>query len=144
MVGVCELPKENPNSREIEEILRNSKVIAIIGVSRNPEKDSHKVAKYLMEKGYKVIPVNPNAKEILGRKCYPRLEEVEGKIDVVDIFRPPEEVPEIVETAKKKGAKVVWMQVGIVNNQAAEKAKKMGMRVVMNKCIMLEHKRLLG
>ena len=143
MVRVCEVPKENPNTKEIEEILRNSKVIAVIGVSRNPEKDSHRVAKYLMEKGYEVIPVNPNAKEILGKKCYPRLEDVKERIDIVDVFRPAEEVPEIVEMAKKKGAKVIWMQLGIVNNQAAEKARKMGMKVVMNRCMMVEHKRLL-
>ena len=129
---------------EIKNILTKFKTIAVVGCSREPEKPSHFVPKYLKENGYRIIPVNPNAQEILGEKCYPSLLEVPDEIDIVDIFRPAEFAEPIVEVAIKKKAKVIWMQEGIVNEKAAEKAEKAGLKVVMDKCMMKEHKSING
>jgi len=120
------------------------KNIAVVGLSKDIEKPSHRVAAYLMAKKYRIIPVNPTAERILGRKVYAKLSDIEEPIDIVDIFRPSEDVMPIVEQAIEKKAKVVWMQEGIVNEEAAEKARKAGMKVVMNRCMMKEHKRLFG
>lgn len=125
-----------------EEILRNFRVIAVVGCSRNAEKPSHYVSAYLKEHGYRIIPVNPNAEEILGEKCYASLLSIPEKIDVVEIFRPSEDAGEIVDDAIKKEAKVVWMQSGIINEKAADKAKKAGMIVIMDRCMMIEHKKM--
>jgi len=139
----CEIPKFNPTSEEIKKILTQSKNIAIVGLSSNPEKASYKVAQYLKNNGYKIFPVNPNALEnILNEKVYKNLSEIKEKIDLVNIFRLPKDIPPIIEEAIKIKAKIVWMQEGIVNNQAAEKAKNNNLQVVMNKCIMKEHKKL--
>lgn len=128
-----------------------SKTIAIVGLSRNPNKDSYKVAHYLKENGYRIIPINPFANEILNEKCYKNLleipEEVQETIEVVDIFRPSQDVLPIVKQAiqlKQKHGKLrfIWMQLGIINNQAAELAEKAGLEVIMNKCMMVEHKKL--
>jgi uncharacterized protein len=125
-----------------EDILRNSKTIAIVGCSSNPERASNHVAGYLKEKGYRVIPVNPAEKEVLGEVCYPDLSSVPGKVDVVDIFRKSEDVPPIVNDAIKIGAKAVWMQEGVSSPEAAKEAMKAGLKVVMNKCMLKEHSRL--
>jgi predicted CoA-binding protein len=103
---------------------------------------SNGVAAYLQRAGYRVIPVNPNESEVLGEKCYARLEDVPEQIDVVDIFRRPECVPEIVESAIRVGAKTVWMQEGVVNHQAAERARAAGLQVVMDRCTLKEHRKL--
>lgn len=126
---------------EIPEILRTCKTVAVVGLSKDKEKDSHKVALYLKANGYRIVPVNPTAYEILDEKCYPGLSEVVGEIDIVSIFRPPEEAEGIVREAIGKKAKVVWMQLGIKNDRAAEIAREAGLEVVMDKCIMIEHKR---
>jgi predicted CoA-binding protein len=128
---------------EIKEIyeLRN---IAVVGLSKDVEKQSHRVAAYLMTKKYRIIPVNPTAERILGKKVYAKLSEIEEPIDIVDIFRPSEDVMPIVEQAIEKKAKVIWMQEGIVNEEAAKMARGAGIKVVMNRCIMKEHKRLFG
>jgi len=123
-------------------ILNQYRIVAIIGVSPNPERPSYRVASYLMEHGYKVIPVNPNAQEILGKTSYPDLSSIPEKIEVVDIFRKPEEVVPIVEEAIKIGVKVVWMQEGVINEEAAVKARDAGLLVVMDKCMLKEHQRL--
>ena len=124
----------------------------MVGLSRNPSKDSYKVAEYLQKAGYRVVPVNPVAEEILGEKSYGSLlelpEELKRSVEVVDIFRPPEAVPPIVDDAIKlreeHGAPhVIWMQLGIIHEEAAEKARAAGMRVVMNRCLKEEHTRLL-
>lgn len=112
------------------------KVIAVVGLSKNPGKPSHYVPRYMQEHGYRIIPVNPTADEILGEKCYPSLDEVREKIDVVNIFRPSQEVLPIVEKAIRKKVKAVWMQEGIVNKEAAELAEQNGVLVVMDKCMM--------
>ncbi|CUU07191.1 hypothetical protein JGI1_01728 [Candidatus Thermokryptus mobilis] len=124
---------------EIKEILTSYKTIAIVGISNKPDRDSYIVAEYLLNQGYKIIPVNPNIDTVLGLKAYPDLISVPEEIDIVDIFRRPEFVDEIVDQAIEKRAKVVWMQLGVINESAAEKARKAGLKVVMNKCIKVEH-----
>jgi predicted CoA-binding protein len=135
----CEVPECNPPSEEIKAILESNKTVAIVGLSPKPERDSHKVAKYLKEHGYKIVPVNPGQKEILGERCYPDLGAIPFLVDIVDIFRKPEAIPAIVDEAVEIGAKVIWMQLGIAHNQAADKARKAGLDVVMSKCIKIEH-----
>jgi len=125
-----------------EKILTEYHNIAVVGASSNPERDSYKVASYLMEHGYHVIPVNPNAHEILGKNSYPDLSSIPEKVEVMDIFRRSEEVMPIVDEAIEIGARVVWMQKGIINEAAAAKARDAGLLVVMNKCMHEEHERL--
>ena len=123
------------------------KNIAVVGMSKNEDKAAHYVPKYLIEHGYNVIPVNPTlTTEVLGRKPYPSIADIQEKIDVVDIFRRSEDVPPIIEDAikKKDGIKVIWMQEGIYNEEAEKKAKENGIDVVYNRCMMTEHSRLLG
>lgn len=126
----------------IEKIFEESKTIAVVGLSSNPSRPSYMVARYLQSQGYKIIPVNPNEKEILGERAYADLISVPDTIDIVDIFRKSEEVPAIVEQAIKIKAKVVWMQEGIVNEEAAKKASEMGLTVIMDKCMYKEHSKL--
>jgi hypothetical protein len=135
----------------IKNILEKYKTVAVVGLSRDPAKDSYRVAEYLKSKGYNIIPINPFADKILGKNCYKTLldtpEDVQKKIEIVDIFRRPQDVPPIVDQAirlRKKHGKphVVWMQLGIVNEEAANRATKAGLKVVMNKCMMIEHRRL--
>jgi predicted CoA-binding protein len=129
------------SDKELKEILRSSKTIAVVGCLRDPEKDAYKVPKYLKEKGYKIIPINPFAEEILGEKVYKNLSEIKEEVDIVDIFRPSEECLEIVKEAIKLKPKVIWMQLGIENKEAEKLAKENKIKVVMNKCIMREHQR---
>lgn len=126
----------------IEEILKQSHTIAVVGVSNNPERPSYIVAKYLKEHGYRIIPVNPQLKELLGETSYPDLLSIPYPVDVVDIFRRSEEVPSIVDQAIKMGAKVVWMQEGIINEEAANKARQAGLTVVMDKCMKKQHEKM--
>lgn len=128
----------------LKDILLSTKTIASVGLSSNMEKVSYGVGAYLLEQGFRVIPVNPTADEILGEKAYLDLESVTGNIDVVQVFRRPEDVPPVVEAAIKAGAKVVWMQLGIVNEEAAEAARAAGLQVVMDRCMRVEHIRLVG
>jgi uncharacterized protein len=128
----------------MKDILTSARTVASVGLSSNPEKDSYGVASYLMDQGYHVIPVNPTADEILGQKAYPDLASVPVKIDVVQVFRKPEDVPPVVEDAIRAGAKAVWMQEGIVNEQAARRAREAGLQVVMDACMRATHRRLIG
>ena len=128
----------------LKEILLSAKTIASVGLSSNQEKESYGVASYLKEQGYRVIPVNPTATEILGEQAYPDLQSVPEKIDVIQVFRKPEDVPPVVDDAIKAGAKVIWMQEGIVNEEAAQKARDAGLQVVMDACMRASHKRLIG
>ncbi len=123
-------------------ILNKYHTVAVVGLSPNPERPSYIVASYLIEHGYHVIPVNPNVQQILGRVSYPDLSSIPETVEVVDIFRRPEEVIPIVEEAIKIGAKVVWLQEGITNEEAVFKAKEAGLLVVMDKCMRSEHQRL--
>ena len=127
---------------ETKKILTESKTIAVVGLSPKEDRPSYRVADYLKSKGYRIIPVNPNAQEILGEKSYPDLASIPGDIDVVDIFRKSEDVPPVVDEAIKTGAKAVWMQEGIVNEPAARKARSAGLLVVMDRCMLKEHKKL--
>ena len=125
-----------------EEILKSSRVVAVVGLSPTPDRPSHRVASYLKEHGYKIIPVNPKEKELLEEPSYPNLSSIPEPVDVVDIFRSSEEVPAIVDEAIKIGAKAVWMQEGVVNEAAAAQAKKAGLKVVMDRCMRKEHIKL--
>jgi predicted CoA-binding protein len=132
------------NDKDMKDILLSTKTIASVGLSGNQEKESYWIASYLKDQGYRIIPVNPTATEILGEKAYPDLESVPEKIDVVQVFRRPEDVPPVVDAAIKAGAKVVWMQEGIVNEAAAQKAREAGLQVVMDACMRATHRRLIG
>ena len=128
----------------MKDILLSTKTIASVGLSSNQQKESYWIVSYLKDQGYRIIPVNPTADEILGEKAYPDLESVPEKIDVVQIFRKPEDVPPVVDSAIKVGAKVIWMQEGIVNEEAAQKARQAGLQVVMDACMRVTHRRLIG
>lgn len=125
-----------------EKILKEFRNVAVVGLSSDPEKPSYGIASYLAEQGYNIIPVNPNAQEILGRTSYPDLSSIPEKVEVVEIFRRSEDVIPIVEEAIKIGARAVWMQEGIVNEEAAAKARDAGLLVVMDKCMFKEHQRM--
>jgi hypothetical protein len=134
------------DAKEIESILEKYKTIAVVGLSTDPTKYSHKVAKYMKTNGYRIIPINPLADVILGEKCYKSLLEVPEAIEIVNIFRRAENVPPIVDQAielkqKLGNPRVIWMQLEIVNEEAAKRARDAGLTVVMDKCIMVEHKR---
>ena len=139
----CEIAQGNATEQEVGEILKRSRTFAVVGISHKEDRDSHKVAKYLKEHGYKVIPVNPKYKEVLGEPCYPDVKSVPEHIDVVDIFRNVEAIPGIVDEAIEAKAGCVWMQLGLVHNEAAEKARCAGLSVVMNRCTKIEHFRLM-
>ena len=128
----------------IAKVLSESETIAIVGLSSNRSKPSYDVAEYLQEQGFKIIPVNPTLSEALGEKAYPDVLSIPGSVDVVDIFRNPDAVPEIVEQAIAKKAKVVWMQPGAENVQAAERAMEAGLEVIMGVCMKKTHRRLQG
>lgn len=125
-----------------EKILNSSRVVAVVGLSSKPDRPSYRVASYLKEQGYKIIPVNPMEKEVLRRLSYPDLASIPEPVDVVDVFRRSEEVPPIVEEAIRMGAKAVWMQEGVINEEAAARAKKAGLMVVMDRCMRKEHQKL--
>jgi predicted CoA-binding protein len=127
-----------------EEILKSSRVVAIVALSTKPDRPSYGVASYLMEHGYRIIPVNPKEKQILREPSYPDLGSIPEPVDVVDIFRRPEEVPGIVDEAIRMGAKAVWMQEDVINEGAAAKAREAGLLVVMDRCMKKEHQRMQG
>ncbi len=126
----------------IAEMLKSSRTIAVVGLSGQRIRPSYGVAEYMQREGYKIIPVNPRESEVLGEKCYARLEDVPERIDIVDVFRRPEFVPEIVNSAIAVGAKALWLQEGVIHEAAAEKARQAGLAVVMDRCILKEHARL--
>ena len=127
----------------ILEILRKYKSIAVVGLSSNPVRSSYGVTEYMQSAGYRMIPVNPNETKVLGEKSYARLEDVPEKIEIVNVFRRPEEVGAVVESAIRVGAKVVWMQLGVENETAAERARAAGLTVVEDSCILIEHQKRL-
>ena len=127
----------------ISQLLREARTIAVVGVSDNPQRPSNDVAAYLQRQGYRIIPVNPALAEVLGEKCYPSVKDIPAAeaIDIVDIFRRPDFVPPIVDEAIERGAKAIWMQDGVVHEAAAEKARAAGLAVVMDNCLLREHRR---
>jgi uncharacterized protein len=146
MYAHCTMNKDKHTDSEIRRFY-DLKNIAVVGMSRNEEKPAHFVPKFLIEHGYNIIPVNPTTAEVLGRKSYPAISEIPNdlNIDIVDVFRRSEDVPDVVEDAiKKKGIKLIWMQIGISNEEAERKAKENGMDVVYNRCLLEEHKRLFN
>ncbi len=128
----------------LRRILATSRVIAVVGLSGNWYRPSYFAAKYMQEHGYKIIPVNPNYTEVLGEKCYPDVASIPERIDVVDCFRKPDEMPPLAREAVAKGAKVLWMQLGIRNDEAAKIANAAGLDVVQNRCVKIEHARIMG
>ncbi|MDQ4050520.1 MAG: CoA-binding protein [Thermoproteota archaeon] len=137
--------EKDPHSDDQIREFYSLKNIAVVGMSKNEGKAAHYVPKYLIDRGYNVIPVNPTATEILGRKSYPTVSSIPDRVDLVDIFRRSEDVPTVVEdTLKKEGIKVIWMQEGIYSKQAEEMAKEKHISAVYNRCMMAEHKRLFG
>lgn len=127
----------------ITQVLTSSKTIAVVGLSANRMRPSYGVAEYLKSAGYRIVPVNPNQEDVLGEKSYARLEDVPARVDIVDIFRRPEFVPEVVDSAIRIGARGIWMQEGVVHAAAAEKARSAGLFVIMDSCILKEHAKRL-
>src|SRR6267142_2437885 len=134
-------PTTNATTDAILEVLKKYKTIAVVGLSANPMRPSFGVTEYMQEAGYRIIPVNPNEREVLGEHSYARLEDVPEKIDIINVFRRAEDVPPVVESAIRIGAKVVWMQSGIENEAAAEMARAAGLVVIEDACILVEHRR---
>jgi uncharacterized protein len=131
-------------NEKMKDILLSAKTIASVGLSSNPAKESFGIVQYLKDQGYRIIPVNPSATEIMGEKAYPDLSSIPDKVDVVQVFRKPEDVPPVVDEAIKIGAKVVWMQEGITHEESAQKARQAGLQVVMNMCMRSAHRGLIG
>jgi predicted CoA-binding protein len=130
-----------PSADPILDMLAKYKIIAVVGLSSNPARPSYSVTEYMQSSGYQIIPVNPNETDVLGEPSHAKLEDVPQKIEIVDIFRRPEEIPSVVDAAIRVGAKVIWMQLGITNEPAAEKAQAAGLTVVMDACLLIEHKK---
>jgi predicted CoA-binding protein len=126
----------------MDEILRSARTIAVVGLSNKRFRPSYGVAEYMKRAGYRIIPVNPGQSEIMGETCYPDLDSIPEPIDIVDIFRRSEFVPEIVEAAIRKGAKAIWMQEGVIHEEAARRAEEAGIAVIMDRCLLKDHRRL--
>ncbi len=135
------MDKDSLSDNEIKEIY-SLKNVAVIGISKNQEKAAHYVPKYLAENGYNIIPINPSSDEILNKKCFPSINDVDESIDIVDVFRPSDQVLPFVKDAIKKKPKVIWLQEGIHNTEAEELARKEGITIVFNRCMLAEHQRL--
>lgn len=133
-------PSEDP----ILDVLKSARTIAVVGISSKRLRPSYEVSEYLLNAGYRIVPVNPNESEVHGLRCYGSLEEVPEAIDVVDVFRRAEEVPPVVDSAIRKGARVLWLQQGIIHREAGEKARAAGLTVVMDACMFVEHRRRKG
>lgn len=136
-------PALRPSDQQIKELLQNARTIAVVGLSSNRLRASYGVSQYMQSAGYRIIPVNPNEQEVLGERSYARLEDVREKIDLVDIFRRSEFVPEVVDAAILIGARAIWMQDGVVNEAAAQRARDAGLFVVMDDCVLRVHRRLM-
>ena len=143
MSDACEMPLENATPEEIRAILASARTIAVVGLSDKPDRDSHHVAAYLQRAGYRILPVNPAVEEVLGEKAVAGLRDLREPVDVVDIFRKADAVPGLVEDAIAIGAKVVWMQDGIVHNAAADRARAAGLKVVMSRCMLRDHRAMM-
>jgi predicted CoA-binding protein len=134
---------QHPSDQEIANILKTCKRIAVVGLSNKPDRASYQVAKYMQEAGYEIIPVNPVVDEVLGMKAVKSLSDLDGEVDIINVFRRSEETVPVALAAARTNAKVFWLQLGIINEEAGEIAAKAGMKVVMDKCIKVEHHRLM-
>ena len=137
-----EVTRYGPGDEDLRAILRKARTIAVVGLSSKPDRHSYNVAEYLKEAGYRIIPVNPNETEVLGERAYPSLREVPERIDVVDVFRRAENTPEVARETVEVGATVLWLQLGIANEEARRIAEQAGLSVIMDACLMIEHDRL--
>jgi len=142
MAGKTELAMNS--DEQLRAILINYRNVAVVGLSPNPDRPSNEVARYLLANGYNVIPVNPGVDDVLGLRSYPTLEDVPEPIEIVDVFRRSEYVPDIARSAAGTGAKVLWTQPGVISAEGAEIATSAGLKVVMDRCILIEHRRLIG
>ncbi len=129
------------SDRDLDQVLRTSRTIAVVGLSANPGRDSYSVSRYMQQQGYTIIPVNPTVAEVLGVQSVAELEQIGRPVDIVNVFRRAEHVPAIVEAAIRTGAKAVWTQLGIVHEEAARRAAEAGLIVVMDRCLLIEHRR---
>jgi predicted CoA-binding protein len=132
-----------PSDQQIKDLLSRAHTIAVVGLSSSRVRASYGVSQYMQSAGYRIIPVNPNEQQVLGEKAYSRLEDIPEKIDVVDVFRRSEFVPEVVDAAIRVGARAIWMQEGVADEAAAQRAREAGLFVIMDSCILKEHRRLL-
>jgi predicted CoA-binding protein len=132
-----------PSDQQIKDLLIQAHTIAVVGLSSSRSRASYGVSQYMQSAGYRIIPVNPNEQQVLGEKAYARLEDIPEKIDVVDVFRRPEFVPEVVDAAIRVGARAIWMQEGVADEAAAQRARAAGLFVIMDSCILKEHRRLI-
>jgi uncharacterized protein len=137
-------PFHNPDDDEVRRLLERVRRIAVVGLSPKPHRDSHRVARYLLERGYEVVPVYPREEEILGQKVYRRVQDVPGAVDLVDVFRRSEVLPETIDDALAKGAAALWLQLDCIDEEGARRARDAGLCVVMDRCLMVDHARLLG
>jgi predicted CoA-binding protein len=137
-------PFRNPDDETIRRLLERVRRIAVVGLSPKADRDSNRVARYLQQRGYEIVPVYPREDEILGAKVYRRVQDIPGGVDLVDVFRRGEDLPEVVSDGLAAKAPVFWFQVGCVNEDAARRAQETGVTVVMDRCLMVEHARLLG
>jgi uncharacterized protein len=135
---------EKPSMEEMSQILKTSHTVAVVGLSSKPNRPGYTIPAYLQEQGYRIIPVNPALTEVLGEKAYASLQDIPESVDIVQVFRRSEDLPPVVEDAIAIGAKVVWMQAGIVNDQAAARAREAGLQVVMDTCMGATHRALRG
>ena len=138
----CQIPEMVVTEKKVDDVLQKARTVAVVGISHKEHRDSYKVAKYLKEHGYRMIPVNPRYTEVLGEPCYPDLKSVPEHIDIVDIFRNVDAIPAIVDEAIDVKASAVWMQLGLAHDESAEKARCAGLVVIMKKCIKIEHTRM--
>lgn len=138
--------QQNPNDQKLVELLRESKTISIVGLSDDPARPSNEVAQYLQSQGYEIIPINPKVKSVLGREVHPSLLEVEEPVDIVDVFRRSEQIPEVVDQVlqMKHKPKAVWLQLGIVNDEQFKRIQDAGIMAIQDACMKIEHRRLLG
>jgi predicted CoA-binding protein len=141
---VAPAPFQNPDDEAARRLLEGVRRIAVVGLSPKPHRDSHWVACYLLERGYEIVPVYPREEEILGQKVFRRVQDIPGTVDLVDVFRRREELPETIDDALAKGAGALWLQLDCIDETGARRARDAGMPVVMDRCLMVEHARLLG
>jgi hypothetical protein len=137
-------PFRNPDDETVRRLLERVRRIAVVGLSPRPHRDSHRVARYLLERGYEIVPVYPREDEILGQKVYRRVQEVPGTVDVADVFRRSEELPEVIDDVLAARAGGLWLQIGCIDEAGAHRARDAGLTVVMDRCLMVDHAHLLG